>query len=190
MSNQPSTSEREEVWIMKGYEIFALLGESGLKVEKLSKEVGISKSSFYHYFADLDVFMEKLMLHHLKMSKVIADKESLAENINPGLINILLEHKTDLLFNRQLRIHANHTLYKETLLKSDQIIGKGFINLWMKDTKLQITPKQSENIFELALENFYLQINADNINREWLEIYFENLKRITQSFEQPLYGSG
>lgn len=186
MSLQHTTSEREALWIIKGYEIFALLGENGLKVEKLSLEVGISKSSFYHYFADLEIFIERLMLHHLKMSKEIADKESLAVNINPGLINILLEHKIDLLFNRQLRINANRTHYKETLLKSDQIIGKGFVNLWLKDTKLQITQKQSENIFELALENFYLQINVDNINREWLEIYFENLKRITQSFEHPI----
>ncbi len=182
-------TEKEEIWIIKGYETFAFFGENGLKVEQLAKSVGISKSSFYHHFADLDIFVEKLLLHHLEKSKVIAEKEKYAKTINPELINILLEHKTDLLFNRQLRINSNKSNYKDTLLKSNSIIGKDFISLWLTDTKLNIIQKQAEGLFELALENFFLQINSDNLNKSWLENYFENLKRITRSFEKPLYGS-
>ena len=182
-------TEKEEIWIIKGYETFALLGEKGLKVEQLAKDVGISKSSFYHHFADLDIFIEKLLQHHLKISTVIAEKEKLAKTINPELINILLEHKSDLLFNRQLRINSNKSNYKDTLLKSNYIMGKDFISLWLTDTKLNILQKQAEGLFELALENFFLQINSDNLNKSWLEDYFENLKRITRNFEKPLYGS-
>ena len=182
-------TEKEEIWIIKGYETFALLGEKGLKVEQLAKDVGIIKSSFYHHFADLDIFIEKLLQHHLKISTVIAEKEKLAKTINPELINILLEHKSDLLFNRQLRINSNKSNYKDTLLKSNYIMGKDFISLWLTDTKLNILQKQAEGLFELALENFFLQINSDNLNKSWLEDYFENLKRITRSFEKPLYGS-
>jgi hypothetical protein len=40
---------------------------------------------------------------------------------------------------------------------------------------------QIEGIFTLALENFYLQINADNLNYTWLSDYFANLKQITRS---------
>ncbi len=49
-------TEKQEIWIIKGYETFALFGEKVLKIEKLAKDVGISKSSFYHHFADLDIF--------------------------------------------------------------------------------------------------------------------------------------
>ena len=42
-SRNPMT-DKTEIWIIKGYEIFAFLGEKGLIIEKLSKEVGISKS--------------------------------------------------------------------------------------------------------------------------------------------------
>ena len=41
----------EEIWIIKGYENFAFFGKAGLKIEHLSKEVGISKSSFYPHLA-------------------------------------------------------------------------------------------------------------------------------------------
>ncbi|HBH23034.1 MAG TPA: TetR/AcrR family transcriptional regulator [Cytophagales bacterium] len=179
-------TDKTEIWIIKGYETFALLGYKGLIIEQLAKEVGISKSSFYHHFADLDIFIEKILLHHLKKSSIIAEKERKAEKINPDLINILIEHKTDLLFNRQLRIDSNKSNFKDALIKSSKIIGTDFIKLWLTDTKLNLTSKQAEGIFELAMENFFLQINQDNINQEWLSTYFDNLNRITRNFENPI----
>jgi AcrR family transcriptional regulator len=176
-------TEKEQIWIIKGYETFAFWGEKGLKIEKLAKEVGISKSSFYHHFADLDIFIERLLLHHLTMSVTIAEKERKAEKINPDLIKVLIDHKTDLLFNRQLRINANNLIFKDVLIKSSRIIGNDFIKLWLSDTKLKLTSPQAEGLFELAMENFFLQINQDNIKQEWLVTYFDNLNRITRNFE-------
>jgi hypothetical protein len=99
------------------------------------------------------------------------------------LINILIDHKTDLLFNRQLRINANNLIFKDVLIKSNRIIGNDFIKLWLSDTKLKLTLPQAEGLFELAMENFFLQINQDNIKQEWLVTYFDNLNRITRNFE-------
>ncbi|HPH20964.1 MAG TPA: TetR/AcrR family transcriptional regulator, partial [Haliscomenobacter sp.] len=112
-----------------------------------------------------------------------ADKEKKAKNIDPELITILVEHKMDLLFNRQLRINQQHQHYKETLDKSNQIIGNEFVKLWAKDLNLNLSQGQLESLFELALENFYLQINAENLNPAWLSAYFNNLKRIARNFE-------
>ena len=67
LKNQHLITDKEKIWIITGYESFAQSGESGLKIEQLAKVVGISKSSFYHHFADLDIFIEKLLLHHLNM---------------------------------------------------------------------------------------------------------------------------
>jgi hypothetical protein len=36
----------------------------------------------------------------------------------------------------------------------------------------------------LALENFYLQINLNNLNHHWLSEYFANLKRVICNFAQ------
>lgn len=184
--NRHSMTDKTEIWIIEGYEIFALWGEKGLIIEQLAKKVGKSKSSFYHHFADLDIFLEKILLYHLKQSSIIAEKERKAKNINPDLINILIEHKIDLLFNRQLRIYSNKSNFKDTLIKSSKIIGTDFVKLWLTDEKLNLTPKQAEAIFALAMENFYLQINQDNINKEWLTTYFDNLKRITRHFETTI----
>jgi len=174
-------TENKNIWIETGYQIFALYGESGLKIETLAKKVGISKSSFYHHFADLEFFLDTLLKFHLQQSQTIADKEKAVQTIDPELIHVLVEHKTDLLFNRQLRFNQQDKRYKETLTRSNQIIGNEFVIIWAKD--LALSQKKLESLFELALENFFLQINAENLTYEWLSAYFNNLKRVAQNFE-------
>ncbi|TAE01693.1 MAG: TetR/AcrR family transcriptional regulator [Bacteroidetes bacterium] len=174
--------ENKEIWIKTGYEIFAISGQNALKIEPLAKKVGISKSSFYHHFADLDIFIDFLLKHHIQQSYMIAKKEHNAKNIDPELIDILVAHKIDLLFNRQLRINRNIQSFANILSQSNKIVGDGFVMIWVKDLNLQLSQKQLEGIFELALENFYLQINLENLNHRWLAEYFANLKEITKKF--------
>jgi AcrR family transcriptional regulator len=176
------TTDSKEIWIKLGYETFALKGQSELKIERLAKQVGKSKSSFYHHFADIDLFIETLLKYHIEQSYLIADKEQTANKIDPDLINVLLEHQTDLLFNRQLRINQNVKLFNETLCCSNKIIGEAFKTVWVKDLNLKLNDKQIEGIFTLALQNFYLQINVDTLNRKWLSEYFVNLKKIANNF--------
>jgi AcrR family transcriptional regulator len=170
------------IWIEAGYERFAQAGLAGLKVEALAKQVGVSKSSFYHHFADMELFVEQLLARHTQQAAVLAEKELQSRRIDPDLIGVLLEHKMDLLFSRQLRVHRNHKAFGEALAQSDQIIGHSFAPVWMRELNLKLSPKQLEGIFSLALENFFLQITADNLNYDWLSRYFAQLKRIASSF--------
>lgn len=175
-------ADSKAIWILKGYEIFATSGQSALKVEPLANMVGKSKSSFYHHFADLELFIAELLKYHINQSKVIAEKEQHANNIDPDLINILTEHALDLLFNRQLRIYQNNKIFADTLMESNKIVGDAFVNVWVKDLSLQLTQKQMEALFSLALENFYLQINTHNLHHKWLSAYFINLKNVIRNF--------
>lgn len=175
-------TDGKEIWIETGYAIFALTGKAGLKIETLAKKVGINKSSFYHHFVEPEIFINHLLQHHLKQSKIIAAKEQAAQKIDPDLIEILVEHKVDLLFNRQLRIGRDDRGYQATLQTANQITGSAFVALWTKDLRLNLTQHQLEGLFELALENFFLQITPENLNRDWLSAYFTNLKRIARAF--------
>ena len=175
-------TDNKAIWVKTGYEIFALSGWEGLKIEPLSRKVGKNKSSFYHYFADLELFVDELLIHHIEQSYIIAEKEQHAKNINPELINILVDHKTDILFNRQLRIYRAHKSLSTALEKSNKIAGNAFVALWARDLDLKLSQRQLESIFELALENFYLQVNAENLNHQWLSDYFAHLRKIVLNF--------
>jgi AcrR family transcriptional regulator len=174
--------ETKETWIKVGYHIFATSGEHGLKIETIAKKVGISKSSFYHYFADLELFVEQLMDYHVQQSIIIAEKEKNAQNIDPEVIAILLEHKIDVLFSRQLRFHQQHTVYQNALHQSTQHIGAAFVKIWAKELNLQLSQQQLEGLYELALDNFYAQATPENLHYEWLKAYFAHVNRIATNF--------
>jgi len=101
-------TDSKGIWIKTGYETFALSGQSGLKIEPLARKVGKNKSLFYHYFADLELYVDELQKYPIEQSYIIAEKEQNAKNINPELIDLIVEHKTDILFKRQLRIYIEH----------------------------------------------------------------------------------
>lgn len=172
----------KEIWITKGYEIYALNGLKSLKIEQLAKDVGISKSSFYHHFADLEYFFENLLNYHFQKCSILSQKEKNCKTIFPELIETLLEHKTDLLFHRQLRINRNDKIIESALFKSNQILGNYAVMLWAKEINLNLTTNQLNGLFEIATDDFYMRINKDNLDYQYLSNYFENLSQITKQF--------
>lgn len=173
---------KEELWIKEGYIVFSELGEKGLNIEKLAGIVGKSKSSFYHYFVDLNLFIDALLQHHLNKVGIIAEKEKNATCINPDLIDILIEHKIDLFFNRQLRINSDNLKYREIVSESNRIIGNHFVNLLQTEKHFTINESQAQAVYDLALNNFYLSINQSTFDAEWLSKYFDNLFATIKQF--------
>ncbi|MCU0328963.1 MAG: TetR/AcrR family transcriptional regulator [Chitinophagales bacterium] len=172
------------IWILAGYEAFATEGKSGLVIERMAKAIGKNKSSFYHYFGEMELFLEALMTHHIHQSHCIAEKENKAESLDPELIDILLEHKIDLLFNRQLRFYQHEELFSKTLKKSNEIIGFEFVKLWKNQLEVSFSLPQLIGLFDLIIENFFLKINPDNITRPWLQNYFEQINKTILSLER------
>jgi AcrR family transcriptional regulator len=52
-------------WILIGYDIFSKDGKNGLKVEVIARLAKKSKSSFYHHFAEMDLFIEDLLAYQV-----------------------------------------------------------------------------------------------------------------------------
>jgi len=175
--------EIEKPWLEKGYRFFAYEGPSGLKIERLSKEVGKHKSSFYHLFADLEVFTERLLMHHLHQAKVIAPKELNSKN-EVELIAVILEHKIDLLFSRQLRIHRENKAFEKCFNQTNLIAISAILPVWKKIIGLTENTSLAQMVLNLSLENFYLQITDETLNESWLLAYFANIRQMVTNFRQ------
>lgn len=175
--------EIEKAWLETGYKYFAYEGPKGLKVERLAKEVGKNKSSFYHLFADLEAFTESLLEFHLSRAKNISAKESIAKN-EDELISIITEHKIDLLFNRQLRIHRDNRTFKKCLSRINQFSIQGLLQVWKNIISLSENGPLAQMVLHLSLENFYLQITEETLNEPWLKSYFANIRQMVLLFKQ------
>jgi AcrR family transcriptional regulator len=162
-------------WIIAGYDLFAKEGPKGLKIEVMASKVKKSKSSFYHHFSDLEVFTEELLLYHLERARLVAEREAKCKNIVPDLLNVLIDSKYDLLFNRQLRVHRDQPDFKKCFEQSNKEASKAIIDLWTAELGLGDNKKLATLLFMLVMDNFYLQITEKNLTFEWLLNYFTEL---------------
>ena len=177
------TNDNKQPWILVGYHLFAREGPKGLKIEVIARQVNKSKSSFYHHFADLEVFTQILLEHHLERAKTIADKERLCKNVVPDLLHLLVEVKQDLLFNRQLRINRNISQYKQCFEKASREVGEAILGIWAETLSLDNNSDLAHMVLNLSLENFYLQITEETLTYEWLLNYVSELQMMVKAFE-------
>ncbi|NQX91475.1 MAG: TetR/AcrR family transcriptional regulator [Flavobacteriales bacterium] len=172
---------REE-WISVGYELFAKVGSKGLVVEQIAKQVGKSKSSFYHYFADIEVFIEFLLNRHWEQAQIMAKKESEVQD-KENFVQIIVDHKVDLLFNRQLRVERQISNFEKWIQKIDTVTIPAMSSVWKKIIQLEDNHSLSMMVLKLAMDNFYLQLTPENCNEEWLNAYFQELKDLATALK-------
>ena len=166
----------------RGYRTFAYEGPQGLKVERLASEVGKNKSSFYHHFAEVEVFISRLLRYHLEQAKVMAAKEAEIKSLD-DLVETIIEHKVDMLFNRQLRIHRENPEFHECFMKTNQMTAESFAPLWAKLLELDDNAQLAGLVLKLSMENFYLQITDETLNSHWLRAYFEGFRELVRAFK-------
>jgi len=173
---------KEQIWIEAGYKSFAMEGSQNVGIEKLARAVDKNKSSFYHFFADLDVFTSRLLEKHLSQARIMSHKEAKAQN-EAELIDILLKHKLDLLFNRQLRIHRENEAFQDCFAKTNEISIPGFVPIWRKIIGLPENAQLAELVLIFSMENFFLQITEETLSKVWLSSYFKNIKSMVEQFQ-------
>ncbi len=176
--------EKQKVWIEVGYALFAAEGPHALKVEGLAKKVGKSKSSFYHHFSDLEVFIELLLNYHIYKAEEIVQQAMECKAIDPDFVELLLSVKEDLLFNRQLRINRDVEGYSKCIEKVHKPIEKAFLKIWAQPLDLKDNPFLAEIILDLVVDNFYLRVTKENLSKEWLLKYWEEIKRMVEGIKK------
>lgn len=166
-----------------GYELFAHAGPTGLKIELLARKVAKNKSSFYHLFADIEIFTSELLAYHIAQSKAIAEKAMSCKQVDPDLIHLLLNVKTDILFNRHLRIHRDNPVFKRCFVEANQPVEEAFLAIWTEALGLTNKKYLAKIILNLTIENFYLQVTDRNLTHDWLVLYFEEIKKMVVAMD-------
>jgi AcrR family transcriptional regulator len=175
-------------WIIQGYQTFATEGPFGLKVEQLAKAVGKNKSSFYHHFSDLDIFTTVLLDAHFQQTIVMAEKEAECTTVEE-LLDVLVDHKIDLLFNRQLRVHRQRSEFQQCFQKTNKVIVSSLTPIWFEVLELPNNSYLAGLVFKLSLENFYLQITEDTLNHTWLRSYLHELRTLIRAFKNANFST-
>lgn len=165
-------------WISVAYGIFAREGPGGLRIEYIARCLGKNKSSFYHHFADLDLFTNLLLEHHVERSLAIASRMAGCTTLDPDLLELLVEVKEDILFQRQLRIHRDVPAFQECIERTHRPIMTAMLGTWTQALELQAHPALAQAMLALVVDNFYLRTTPATLDANWLRNYLTEILQL------------
>lgn len=171
--------EKRQIWIEAAYRRFASQGDAGLTVEAIARDLQRNKSSFYHYFGELQVLKSDMFRYHLEVSEQVGKQIVEAETLDPEVLNIILDHSVNFLFHKQLKL-TEESFFKRY---EDQAFASVRNPILEKlSSALNITQNQlfSTALLNLVSDNFLLRIQASTLSLQWLRDYVEELRSLTR----------
>lgn len=178
------TNELKQKWIEKGYEHFALYGPENLSINKISKEIGSSRASFYHHFGDIEVFIEKLLDMHWRMSQQFCSFGAReCENYFPDLYLLLEQYPIPLKFSKQLFLNRNIPAFNYLFMKTYNASASAFIlKLFAKQFGLHQNDEDTYNLWLTVGESWYSRLDINNLSAKKMQKLAEEIMNSVLKF--------
>ena len=91
-NNSRSNRDGAQVWIKGALDVISREGVDGVKIERLAREIGVSKGSFYWFFSDTnDLLMRALEYWKTNLNNVVFDRIRMSEGTAKERINNLVD---------------------------------------------------------------------------------------------------
>ena len=175
--------KKRQAWIEEGYKLVARTGFEGLGVESISRSMNKSKSSFYHYFGEMEVFREELLHFHLSRAVGFGRDISACKNVRPELVDVFLDYQTDIFFHKQLHINRDYPSCKKCIDKVYEVHEKPLVEKWIDYFGLSHKKMFAKTFHRFMTEHFCLLIVYETYNREWILNYLKGLYQMLQQLK-------
>lgn len=168
-------------WIKAGHYEFARYGPEAIRIDRLSRAIDKSRSSFYHNFGDFEEFEEALFEYQIAECREFHRKQQQIEVFIPDFIELIVANKDITFFNKQLFIRQHEEeKYRETLKKSLGILEEKTAELWFRTLPMEGIPHARANRFyELIRAAGFARMDYDSFTYEHI---VEIIQDINNSF--------
>ena len=180
----------KEQWLKQGYAHFAKSGPAKLSINQIGKEIGASRSSFYHHFGDIPFFIDELLAAHWEICQEfdkVAQKN--CKKLIPDLYRELAKHPVSLQFHIQLFRHRTRPSFNYLFLKSYESSSKAFaLKLFANYLKLNLPQKDVYKLWLTLGEAWYSRLDPEDLSAENLQHQGEEvLKAIAFFMDSDLF---
>ena len=168
-------------WIETGYRHFIEYGPKELKITNIAHDAGVSRTTFYHFFTDLDDFIDHLLGHHRELAKVFHAELKKAKTYT-DLFKIMASepYLTGILFHRQLLLHKDNPYFYQTYQALNKIGNEIVFPLWAVYYGYEGNSLVGKKIHLMLLDIWYLNIQKSDFNQE---AFLENSNNIRRQFK-------
>ncbi len=92
------------------------------------------------------------------------------------LIDVLLQHRMDILFSRQLMLHPDNPAFAKTFRETTEHAIPLVLPVWAKLIGLPTSSGLAELVLRMSLHNFFLQLTAKTYTEAWMSGYFMQVR--------------
>ncbi|HEY5825936.1 MAG TPA: TetR/AcrR family transcriptional regulator, partial [Cyclobacteriaceae bacterium] len=137
-----------DTWIEAGYQLFAEEGLAGIQIERLARILQLNKSSFYHYFGDLDGFYTELINLHKKRTDDFFQELKEIKTIDPDYFHLVVRYKVEVMFQMQILRNKNHKSFYQVAEQINKVQEDVFRKLWSEYLCLEDRPHLAVRYFD------------------------------------------
>ncbi len=174
----------KDKWLEIGYEQFAREGPDNLSINQVSKQMGVSRASFYHHFTEIDIFVDELLATHWEICLEFnqAGKEA-CKNLVPDLYDLLALYPTPLLFSCQLFHHRHIPRFNYLFVKTYEASADAFIlKLFAAHMDLCMPQSDLNQLFLTLGEAWYSRLDPQDLSASSLRQHAESILHDLSNF--------
>ncbi len=178
------TNGSKQKWIEKGYEHFALYGPDNLNINKISKDIGLARTTFYHYFGDLEIFIDELLNRHWKIClefSVTASKE--CKKLFPDVYILLEQYPIPLKFSKQLFLNRHILSFNYLFVKAYGYHANHFaLKLFSEQFNLNQTEEDLTNLWTTVGESWFSRLDVNDLSAKTMQLLAEGIIKSVLKF--------
>jgi AcrR family transcriptional regulator len=171
-------------WAEEGYNLFALEGPEGIQIERLARILNHNKSSFYHYFGDLDTYFEEVYkLHTQKVNAYLARLREI-KTVEPEYFELLIEYKIPLMFQIQLTRIKNNPDVIKLVDYTDHHQDAILLPLWCQYLDVDGSSSMAMQYFNIVRHMFYSRVDFKRLDYAFLKTLIGEAKAVIRDLAE------
>jgi AcrR family transcriptional regulator len=180
VKNSDDKTSSYQSWIDIGYESFAQSGPEGIKVEVMARKSGVSKSSFYHYFGDHEIFMETLLDEHFYAAERLAAEARQCKTFVPGFVDLVMKHKPVVQFQRHLRVNRENLDFQFAYQRAGDMVKNEILGVWAEFIGVAPDMDMANSLYVVISDLFFERVREATFNPVWIDGLIDEIKNIVQ----------
>jgi AcrR family transcriptional regulator len=177
-------SNSKEQWVETGYNVFAKDGLPGIRIEALARMLGLNKSSFYHFFGDLENYKAELIRYHFTNADHLLADISLCTNFDPDYLNTLVRHKVAVIVHMQLVTNRTVPLFFDAYERINDMVDPKAVPFWAAFIGIPHNPELALEYWKVIRDMFYSRVSLDNLNYPFLQNLTQEAKVLAEKMLQ------
>jgi AcrR family transcriptional regulator len=158
----------KEKWIEAGYELFAREGLKEVRIERLARDLDLNKSSFYHFFGDIDHFFENIIEHHKDCAERYIMEIGNCRKFDPDYLQVMVKYRQNFRMHWQLLKNRNKPGFFLTYESINKKVDNKVEPLWVAFMDMQNMPALAMKYFQFVRGRFYASIDIEKMDYESL----------------------